>query len=210
MLHVHLCICIPNTWKTPVTVLWSLWMQMNVFKSLWVTLVSVICPESQCCWGFWVQTSHLSSFWARWSVCRGDAEGSQQRDRSDLDEWLNRYCTDTRAVSQSRFRWVMAPARLHHTTSIFPPHLSESTLSASSLVRTTTSFTSILGKISFHHLGSALSCSGSDVTGPCDCSGKKGSIVSGELLFCCKHWRIREDGCGGGFGSRRMRWIYCV
>lgn len=37
------------------------------------------------------------------------------------------------------------------------------------------------------------------MTGPCDYSGKKGSIVSSELLFCCKYGRIEMS-----FGSRQM------
>ena len=97
------------------------------------------------------------------------------------DERLKRYYTDTRAVSWSLYGWAMSPARPHRMTSVFSPF--KWIVHTPPPLCPTISFRSNLGWISFHHLGSTLSCSGSDVTGPCDCSEKKGGFVSGKLVL---------------------------
>lgn len=87
----------------------------------------------------------------------------------------------------------MAPARLHRVTSIFS-HLSDSTLSAS-----TTSFNSNLGRISFHHLGSALSCL-------CEWCDRTLWLHRKEGEHCIRWARFVVSIIGWGWASAPDRW----
>lgn len=126
-----------------------------------------------------VQTGQLSSLrFLPASVCWGWRGGQPSRGRWDgaIDAIRTQEISRHLFVvewqpAQDDTEWWPSPLHLMWIKSHHPP---------------THPFNSNLGRVTFHRLGSSLSCGGSDVTRPPDCSKKKGHIVSGGQC-CCDH-----------------------
>lgn len=124
------------------------------------------------------------------SVCWGWHRG--QPSRGCWDESIDGI--QTQEISRGLFVGEWQPVQDY--TEWWPSPLHLMWIESSPLLPTTSDpFNSNLGRITFHHLGSSLSCSGSDVTWPHDCSKrKKGHIVSGGQCFVVitVGWRGRQ------------------